>query len=161
MFVEALRTVAWTPHGDLGQIYSPLAVVRETLLSCPYVSMLGSRNWKPHLLLCRRKVGSRSYKCFHWVMGPWSTYRQAPLYHQTCGMSLSSPVYMPSFQLTEVRSTGPLVYVQAVAASRVPWPACLSLLLLLYLWLQYKPNSVQSLIVFVVACICIRKVSFQ
>lgn len=161
MFVEALRTVAWTPHDDLGQIYSPLAVVRETLLSCPYVSMLGSCNWKPHVLLCRRKVGSRSYKCFHWVMGPWSTYRRAPLYHQTCGMSLSSPVYIPLLQFTGVCSTGPLVYVQAVAASRVPWPSCLFLLLLLYLGLQYKPNSVQSLTVFVVACICIRKVSFQ
>lgn len=131
---------------------------------CFYVRIVQlETSWKQHgnLLLCRRKVGSRGYKGCHWVMGPWSMYRWAPLYHQTCGMSLSSPVYIPSLQFTGVCSTGPLVYVQAVAASRVPWPSCLFLLLLLYLGLQYKPNSVQSLTVFVVACICIRKVSFQ
>lgn len=131
---------------------------------CFYVRIVQlETSWKQHgnLLLCQRKVGSRGYNGCHWVMGPWSMYRWAPLYHQTCGMSLSSPVYIPSLQFTGVCSTGPLVYVQAVAASRVPWPSCLFLLLLLYLGLQYKPNSVQSLTVFVVACICIRKVSFQ
>jgi len=133
---------------------------------CFYVRIVQlETSWKQHgnLLLCRRKVGSRGYKGCHWVMGPWSMYRWAPLYHQTCGMSLSSPVYIPLLQFTGVCSTGPLwpLYVQAVAASRVPWPSCLFLLLLLYLGLQYKPNSVQSLTVFVVACICIRKVSFQ
>lgn len=160
IFVEALRTVAWTPHGDLGQVHPPLAVVRETLLRCPSVSVLGPCYWKPHVLLCWRKVGNRGYKGCCWVMGPWHMCGWASLYHQTSGRCLSSPVYRPSLRLTRVCSTGPLLCVQAVAASCLLWPACLPLLLLFYLWLWYKPKPVQSLVVFVVVCICMRKVSF-